>query len=230
MGLIVLDGAGSLVVHHQLDALGVGVVVESLDVEVGVRSHEVEHIFLFFANPVFPADVPAFDEKLVEAVVGGEVDVAAHVGVCGSVVAVGLHFGVVDGVEVNVLHLCVTPLAFAGDHLPPHAHVFSGVNPRSVVVGAGVVEVVDNVGGEDVGGRTEHYHAPGRGERRGDFGLGHFHAGGEPRLECHGSLVEVEVHGGIVDERGLVYVDVERVGIVAHEQRCLHSGGREGGG
>ena len=58
--LIVGDAGGSLVMHHELHALGVGIVVEILDVEVGIGRDEVEHIPFPAVGPVFPTHVPTF--------------------------------------------------------------------------------------------------------------------------------------------------------------------------
>ena len=75
-------------VHHEAHALAPGIGVERLDVEVGVGGDEVEHIVLGVAGPVFPTFVPALYEHLVEAMLGGEVDVAAHVLIGSSVASV----------------------------------------------------------------------------------------------------------------------------------------------
>ena len=70
-------------VHHDLDTLGMGILIECLDVEVGIRGQEVEHFLLHIAAPVFPSDIPSLDQHLVEAMLCGKVDVAAHVGIVG---------------------------------------------------------------------------------------------------------------------------------------------------
>ena len=75
-------------VHHEAHALALGIGVECLDVKVGVGGNEVEHIVLGVAGPVFPTFVPALHEHLVEAMLGGEVDVAAYVLIGGSVASV----------------------------------------------------------------------------------------------------------------------------------------------
>ena len=87
--LVVHRGGAALVVHDETNAFFVGVLVQCRQVEIGIGGEEVEDKVFLLAVPVFPADVPALDEKRVEAVLGGEVDVAAHVGVVGTVGAVG---------------------------------------------------------------------------------------------------------------------------------------------
>ena len=64
----VVDGGGAaFVVHDEADAFLVGIAVQGGQVEIGVGGEEVEDEVFLFAVPVFPADVPAFDEECVEA-------------------------------------------------------------------------------------------------------------------------------------------------------------------
>ena len=88
-------------VHHQTYTLGMGIVVESLDVEVGIWCLEVEDVVLAVSEPVFPADVPSFDENLREAMLGGEVDISTHVGIVGWMVSVWLALGVIGSADVD---------------------------------------------------------------------------------------------------------------------------------
>ena len=71
-------------VHNKSYAFPVGVFVQCGQVEVGIGREEVKDEVLLLAVPVLPTDVPALDEEGVEAVFGGEVDVAAHVGIIGT--------------------------------------------------------------------------------------------------------------------------------------------------
>ena len=68
VALVVAQRTGSFVVHHKFDAFVVSVFVEHFNVEIGHRGYKVEHVFFLVANPVFPTDVPAFNEELVKAV------------------------------------------------------------------------------------------------------------------------------------------------------------------
>ena len=65
-------------VHHQAYSLRVCILVESLDVEVRIWSHEIEDIVLVAVCPVFPAFVPALYEHLVETMLSSEVNIAAN--------------------------------------------------------------------------------------------------------------------------------------------------------
>lgn len=79
MTLVVLCGSARLVVHHQFHALGVGIVVEILYVEVGIRCLEVEHIVLVMTEPVFPSDVPTLYQHLLKSVLGSEINITLHI-------------------------------------------------------------------------------------------------------------------------------------------------------
>ena len=163
MALVVADGGGGLVVHHQLDALGVRVVVKGLQVEVRIWGDEIEDVILGVAEPIFPALVPALDEDLVEAVLGGEVDVATHLLVVCCMCTVGLHLGVVRHAEFHREQIVgVGPCGFADDHLPPHTDVFHGLDPGDVFQGAGFVKVQREMRGEDLACIVAHHDgAPG---------------------------------------------------------------------
>ena len=122
----------------------VGIFVERGQVEVGIRREEVENTFLLLAVPVFPADVPAFDEEGIKAVLGGKVDVAAHIVVVGGMTAVGRGLGVISPTHLNRREVVgVGPAVFVRNHLPPNAHVFHGMNPRHILDGTRLVEVED---------------------------------------------------------------------------------------
>ena len=101
IALIVGDAGAGLVVHEQLHSLAVGILVEHVDVKVGVGDLEVKHIILPHAGPVFPTGVPALHEHLAQVVAGGKVDVSLHIGVVGAMAAVGAGFGVVGLVDVH---------------------------------------------------------------------------------------------------------------------------------
>ena len=79
-------------VHHEVHALGMGIVVQGLDVKVWVWCLEVEDIIFLVACPVFPADVPSLDKNLVETIGCRKVYIASDLSVVGAVCAVGLHF------------------------------------------------------------------------------------------------------------------------------------------
>ena len=225
MALVVAHARRGLVVHHELDALAVGIVVEGLQVEVGVGRDKVKHIVLAVAKPVFPALVPALDEELVEAVGSGKVDVAAHVGIVGAVGVVGLELAVVGDAQFHAVHgIGIGPCALAGDHLPPHAHVFHGVYPAGVFNLARLVQVQYQARGQDVAGVVGNlYRAPGRVAGRLHVALLALGVGGEPRLKYHVLVVEVQAHARVVEQGGLVQVDVESV-VGLHLQRGLHAG------
>ena len=205
-----------------------GIVVERLDVEVGIRCGEVEDIVFPMVGPVLPADVPALDEHLREAVGGGEVDVLAYLLIVGTMAAVGLHLAPVNAVEFDGgIFVGVVPGVSADNHLPPHAAVLRRMYPTGVLYLTRFVEVVDEVVG--LGEHVACIIAHGNGAPRCLARCLHisFHAGGirgEPRLKHHVLVIEVEMHRGVVDAGSLVDVDVESV-VGLHLQRRLHTCG-----
>ena len=127
----VVDGrCRRLVVHHQLHALGVGIVVEILYVEVGVWCDKVEDVELLMAEPVLPSYVPSFHEHLLQTVLCSKVDVSLHLRRGGAVGAVRLALGVVGLAQSDGrIVVGVAPALSAHDHVPPHATVFCRMNP-----------------------------------------------------------------------------------------------------
>ena len=101
MPLIVQDGSRSLMMHHQLHTLRVGIVVEHPDIEVGIRGNEVEDIELLVTEPVFPTFIPAFHQHLMQTVPGGEVDVPFHLLVGSTVNAVGLALAIIGDTQTH---------------------------------------------------------------------------------------------------------------------------------
>ena len=100
-----------------------GILVEGLDVEVGIRGHEIKHIIFLLAEPVFPSDVPSLDEELVHTVGGGEIYIAAHILIVSPMSAMRCGLGVIESGEVEILGITIRPRAFAGNHLPPYTHI-----------------------------------------------------------------------------------------------------------
>ena len=66
--LVIGNGTRCLVMHHQLNALGMRVLVQRRYIEIGIWRHEVKHEILLLAKPVLPTDVPSLHQQLVEPV------------------------------------------------------------------------------------------------------------------------------------------------------------------
>ena len=130
MALVIECGRRGFVVHHQLHALRVGIVVEHLYIEVGIRRHEVEDIQLLVSEPVFPSFIPSFYQNLLQTVLCSEVDVALHLIVCCTMCAVGLALAVVGHAETNRRQVVgITPCLGAYNHVPPHTAILCRMNP-----------------------------------------------------------------------------------------------------
>ena len=101
MTLIILCRAGCLMVHENLHTLGMGIFVKHLDIEVGIWGNEVKDITLPHICPVFPTNVPAFYQHLVETVLGSEVDITLHILIIGLMGPVRLNLAPVNLVEFD---------------------------------------------------------------------------------------------------------------------------------
>ena len=224
VALVIESCGGGLVVHHQLHALGVGIVVEHLNVEVGVRSDEVEDVKLLMTEPVFPSFVPSFHQHFLQTVLCSEVDVALHLLVSCAVRAVGLALSVVGNAETNRRQVVgVAPCLCTYNHVPPHTAVFCGMNPRCVRYLAWLVEVESELAREHVAGIVaHHYSTPRCVEGCLDESLTAYGVGSKPRLEGQSLFIEVEVHCRIIQAGSLMYVDVEPV-LCLQLQRCLNA-------
>ena len=158
VALIVLSRRRGLVVHEEFYSLAVSIVVEHLDVKIGIGCDKVEHVAFPHVCPVLPTNVPTLDEHLVKAILCGEVDIAFHLLIIGGMPAVGRHLLPVNLVEFDGGQVVgVVPTALTNNHLPPHAAVFHGMNPRGILNLTGFVEVEDEVGGEHIAGIVAHH-------------------------------------------------------------------------
>ena len=176
------------------------------------------------SEPVFPTFVPTLNQHLVESVLGGKVDVLAHTLVGGTMSAVRLNLGIVGLAEHHGWQLVgVRPRLIVANHLPPHTAILHGVYPRGVLYLARLVEVERKLAREHVSGIVAYKHrAPRRGARCLHISLETLAVGGEPRLEHHILIVQIEVHCRIVYTRCLMQIDVKTV-VGLHLQRCLHT-------
>ena len=211
-------------VHHQLHALRVRIFVECLEVEVGIRRNEVEDVILRVPEPVLPTDVPAFDQYLIEAVLRGKVDVAAHLFVVGRMRAVRLHFRIVRDAEVHRRQVVgISPRGFPRNHFPPYPDVFHRTNPRHIVELARFVQIQRQMRGEDTACVVADDHCTPRRVTRGlHISFFPLRIRRQPRLKRQRLIVEIERHARVVDKSSLMQVDVKPV-IGLHHQRRLHA-------
>ena len=142
MALVVADRGRGLVVHNHLHSLFLGIVVDTLHIEVGIGGNEVIDIVFLIAEPVFPSDIPALNEHTIEAVLGGEIDVSEYILGGGAVVTVGRYLAVVGLADLHGGEVVgVRPRLAPVNHLPPYANVLHRFNPRGILYAAGLVEV-----------------------------------------------------------------------------------------
>ena len=137
--------------------------------------------------------------------------------------AVGRQGGIVGHSRPGLVIVAVGPCRTgSGEHLPPHAHEFLGLDPRHVLYRAGFIQVIYQLRGQDVAGVvTDDDRPPGRME-------GSLQVSPHPVLVRHQMSAQTEIgrihiqeHGGIVHQRGLMDIDVQPVIRLEH-QRGLH--------
>ena len=146
MTLVVLRRTGGLVVHEDLHALGMGILIEHLDIEVGIRGDEVEDITLPHIRPVFPSDVPSLNKHFIETILRGEVDVAFHVRIIRFMSAIGCYLRPVYLIQMDRGEVIgIVPGTTSHDHLPPDTTVLRGMNPTGILQLTGLVEVQDQI-------------------------------------------------------------------------------------
>ena len=88
-------------VHHQLHTLRMGVLVKSLYIKVRIGSYEVKHILFPVPEPVFPTDIPAFYQHLIQSVRCSKVYVSLHVGCVCRVMTIWFGMSIVCLTELN---------------------------------------------------------------------------------------------------------------------------------
>ena len=228
MALVVADRGRGLVVHNHLHSLFLGIVVDTLYIEVGIGCNEVIDIVFLIAEPVFPSDIPALNEHTIEAVLGGEIDIAEDILGGGAVVAVGRYLAVVGLADLHGGEVVgVRPRLAPVNHLPPYSDVFHGLNPRCVLYAARLVEVERHAVSKDLLCVGRYLYGSPRALARGlHVALHPLCVGREMGGEDEGGVVEVEVHAGVVDERRLV--DSEPHAVVGMQQEgSLDAGLRE---
>ena len=117
-------------VHHQAHAFRVGILVEILDVEVGIWCNKVEYVELLVSEPVFPAFVPTLYKHFLQTVLGCKIDVSLYLGCCGAVCSVRLALRIVGLAQAYRGQIVgVGPCLGAHNHVPPYSTVFCRVNP-----------------------------------------------------------------------------------------------------
>ena len=133
-------------VHQDFHTLFVCIVVQHLDVEIGIRRLEVEYISLPHVRPVFPSYIPSFYEHFVEPVLGCKVDVTLYLLIVGCVASVRPYCFPIDVVEFDAGEFVgLVPRTLTYNHFPPYTAVFCRMNPRNVFECTRLVEVEDEV-------------------------------------------------------------------------------------
>src|SRR5688572_15105495 len=71
--LIVCGRCRGLMMHDDLHPFLLRIALQFLHIKVGVRRYEIKHLFLIVPKPILPADVPAFYEHAIKAMLSGKI-------------------------------------------------------------------------------------------------------------------------------------------------------------
>ena len=83
LSLVVGSVAGCLVMHNKTHTFRLGIVSQRIDIKVGISLSEDKLAIFPVGSPVFPTEVPTFNQHRRNAALGSEIDVVFDVvGVC----------------------------------------------------------------------------------------------------------------------------------------------------
>ena len=158
MTLIVTHRSWGLMVHHQAHTLGVSIVIEILNVEIRIRSLEIEHIVFAMTKPVFPTNVPALDKHLREAILGSEIDIFLYILCIGRMLTMRLYLGIISLTKFDRRQIeCIRPLFATTNHLPPNTNVLNRLDPWSIWIFARLIQIENKARGKHLA-CIIHYH------------------------------------------------------------------------
>ena len=225
VAFVVAHRSGGLMMHHQLHALAMRILIEHLHVKIGIRRNKIEHVVFGFSEPIFPAFIPSFHQHLVESVGGGKVDILLYMLVIGSMASVGLRLAVIQYTQLHGRQLIrISPRTLSGYQFPPDTHVLHRLNPRHIVIGARLVQVQRNAGSQYIAGVIAHNHrTPRRSARSLQIAFIAHGIRSQPRFEDKVPVVQIQVHASVIHQRRLVQVDVQPI-VRLHLQSRLHTG------
>ena len=208
--LVISHWAWCLMMHHQLYTFWFSIVVEHLNIKIGIRGNKIKDIILGFTKPIFPADIPTFHKKLVKAIFRCEINVALHVLVIGGMLPEGMHLRVISLIKSHRRQVIgIRPLLAAGNHFPPYTHIFNGLYPWDILVHTWLVKIEDKIWCENISGIiTDHDGAP-RGMRRTLYmSLMTLCIRSEPWAEHQRRVIKIQMHAGIIHKCGFMDIDV----------------------
>ena len=211
--------------HDELHSLGMCILIECLDVEIRIGSQEIEYFFLHIATPVFPTDVPSFYQDSIETMGCSKVNVTAHIGIVGRMLARWLGMYIVGSIQLHGrIIMGIGPLPLTGNHLPPYTHVLHRMNPGGILDLARLIEVENQVGRQNLAGIICNDHGTPRAlERSLHVSLHSLGIRGKPRGKGHGLVIQIQVHGWIIHQSSLMQIDVDTI-ISLQLERGLYSG------
>ena len=211
--LIVHHRRRGFMMHNELHSLGMRILIECLDVEIRIWSQEIEYLFLHIATPVFPTDVPSFYQDCIETMGCSKVDVTAHIGIVGRMLARWLGMYIVGSIQLHGrIIMGISPLTLTGNHLPPYTYVLHRMNPGGILDLARLIEIENQVGRQHLAGIICNDHSTPRAlERSLHVSLHTLCIRGKPRGKSHGLVIQVQMHGWIIYQGSLMQIDVDTI-------------------
>src|SRR5574344_1008929 len=121
--------------HHNLNAFGMGIVVEHLDIEIRIRSDEIEYIKLRMS-------VPSFNQHLTQSVFGCEIYIFLYFLIVSSMYAMRFALCIICHAQSDRRQvISITPLVLTYNHLPPYTAIFYGMDPRHILISAWFIQI-----------------------------------------------------------------------------------------
>ena len=134
----------SFVVHDQFHPFGGCVGLKSFHIKIGIRSNEIKNLFFPVARPVFPTDIPAFDQHTLNAVGSSKINVSFNIFGSSTMFTVGFQGVPVGRFEFQIGRIGVVPGPVIGHvHAPPDTDKFLWFNKIRIFYFAGFIQIHD---------------------------------------------------------------------------------------
>ena len=122
------------------------IFIQHFNIKIGIRSLEVENIIFRIAKPIFPTNIPAFHQYLVEAMFGGKINILLYISIVSRMNPVGFHPGIIRFIEFHRRNIpSIRPWLSTGNHFPPHTDVLHRLNPRSIFIFTRLIQVKNKI-------------------------------------------------------------------------------------
>ena len=199
--------------HHQLNTLRVRIIIEHLDIEVRIRSYKIKDIQFLMTEPVFPSFVPTFNQYFLQTILCSKVNIALHFLIGSTMSTIRLTLAIISNTQTNRRKIIrITPCLGTYNHVPPYTTVLGRVDPGSILYLARFIEVQCQLARKHITRIITHENSTPRCiEWSLDKALATYSIRSQPRLKHEILLVEVEVHGRIIQTGSLMDIDIKTI-------------------